>query len=123
MARFLAMPGLGARGTVDGQHVIIGREDLFTHLGMTVPASLAEWCRGAESDGQHRGSGRVGRPGRGAIAIADTDQADRRGAVTELRRLGLRTVLLTGDSQATARAVGARAGTDEVIAGALPARR
>ena len=41
-------------------------------------------------------------------------------AVTELRRLGLRTVLLTGDSQATAQAVAARAGTEEVIAGALP---
>jgi len=57
---------------------------------------------------------------RGAVAVADTVKPSAAAAVVELRRLGLRTVLLTGDSQLTAQAVAAGAGTDEVIAGALP---
>ena len=57
---------------------------------------------------------------RGAIAVADTVKPSAAAAVAGLRRLGLRTVLLTGDSQATAQAVAAEAGIDEVIAGALP---
>ncbi len=118
--RFLAMPGLGARGSVDDHEVIIGREDLFAHLGMTVPAAVAAGCRTWEQAGSTvvlaGWDGQV----RGAVAVADTVKPSAAAAVAELRRLGLRTVLLTGDSQATAEAVAAQAGTDEVIAGALP---
>ena len=60
---------------------------------------------------------------RGAVAVADTVKPSAAAAVAGLRRLGLRTVLLTGDSQATAQAVAAEAGTDEVIAGALPGHK
>jgi P-type E1-E2 ATPase len=56
----------------------------------------------------------------GALAVADTVKPSAAAAVAALRRLGLRPVLLTGDSEATARAVAAQAGIDEVIAGALP---
>ncbi len=119
--RFLALSGLGARGTVDGHDVIIGREDLFTHLEITVPASLARICQ--EPDGSTVVLAGWDGQARGAIAIADTIKPAATAAVTELRRLGLRTVLLTGDSQATAQAVAARAGTDEVIAGALPGHK
>ncbi len=121
--RFLAMPGLGARGTVDGHDVIIGREDLFTHLEITVPASLARVCREPEQDGSTIVLAGWDGQARGAIAVADTIKPTAAAAVTQLRRLGLRTVLLTGDSQATAQAVAARAGTDEVIAGALPGHK
>ncbi len=118
--RFLAMPGLGARGTVDGHDVIIGREHLFTDRGLAVPADLASECRRWEQSGRTvvlAGSdGQV----RGAVAVADTIKGSAAEAVARLRGLGLRTVLLTGDSQATAEAVAAQAGTDEVIAGALP---
>ena len=121
--RFLALPGLGARGTVDGHDVIIGREDLFTHLEMTVPASLARICQEPEPDGSTIVLAGWDGQARGAIAIADTIKPTAAAAVTELRRLGLRTVLLTGDSQAAAEAVAARAATDQVIAGALPAHK
>ena len=118
------MPGLGARGTVDGHDVIIGREDLFTHLEMTVPASLARICQEPEPDGSTVVLAGWDGQARGAIAIADTIKPTAAAAVTELRRLGLRTVLLTGDSQATA-AGGRRPGPApiEVIAGALPAHK
>jgi P-type Cu+ transporter len=121
--RFLAMPGLGARGTVDGQDVIIGREGLFAHLALTVPAGLAAQCRRWERDGSTVVLAGWDGEARGALAIADMIKPTAAAAVTELRRLGLRTVLLTGDSQATGQAVSAQAGTDEVIAGALPASK
>ena len=121
--RFLAMPGLGARGSVDDHDVIIGRVDLLAGRGLSVPADLVSQGRRWEEvgctvvlagwDGQIRG----------AFAVADTLKPSTAAAVAQLRRLGLRTVLLTGDSQATARAVGAQAGADEVIAGALPDRK
>ena len=119
-AGFAAMPGLGARGCVDGHEVAVGREDLLGHLGMTVPAAVADQCRRWEQadrtpvlagwDGQVRG----------AVAVADALKPSAAAAVAGLRRLGLRTILLTGDSQATAQTVAAEAGIDEVIAGALP---
>jgi P-type Cu+ transporter len=118
--RFLAMPGLGARGTVDGREVIIGRADLFTHLEMTVPAELAQACHEPEEAGNTVVLVGWNGQARGAIAIADLVKPSAPAAVAELRHLGLRTVLLTGDSRATAQAVAHQVGADEVIAGALP---
>ena len=118
--RFVAMPGLGARGTVHGHDVVIGREDLFAHLELTVPAGLASACRAPEQAGRTVVMAGWDGQARGAITVADAVKPSAAAAVTELRSLGLRTVLLTGDSQATAEAVGAHCGTDEVIAGALP---
>ncbi len=119
-AGFVAMPGLGARGSVDGHEVVIGREGLFSQRGMTVPAAVAGQCQRWERAG--RTTVLAGWDGqvRGAVAVADTLKPSAAAAVAGLRRLGLRTVLLTGDSQATAQAVAAEAGTDEAIAGALP---
>jgi Cu+-exporting ATPase len=117
---FVASPGLGAQGCVDGHEVAVGREDLLSSLGMTIPAAVADqcqrWARAGYTAVLAGWDGQV----QGAVAMADTPKPSAAAAVARLRRLGLRTVLLTGDSQATARAVAAEAGTDEVIAGALP---
>ena len=56
----------------------------------------------------------------GIIAVADTMKEDSRQAVNELRNMGIRVVMLTGDNERTARAIGAQAGVDDVIAGVLP---
>jgi Cu+-exporting ATPase len=120
-AGFTALPGLGARGVVDGHEVIVGREKLFRDRGLDIPAELAAPCAAWERAGHTvvlaGWDGQV----RGAIAVADTIKPSAAAAVQALRRLGLRTILLTGDNQATAAAVAADAGTDEVIAGAMPA--
>jgi Cu+-exporting ATPase len=118
---FRARPGLGAQGTVEGREVIIGRERLLTGHGMTVPTDLAGQCRSWEQAG--RTAVLIGWDGavRGAVAVADTVKPSAAAAVTRLRELGLHPVLLTGDNEATARAVAAQAGIDEVIAGTLPA--
>jgi P-type Cu+ transporter len=119
-AGFTAMPGLGARGSVDGHEVIIGRGGLFRQLQIAIPAAVADQCQHWEQAGHTTVMAGWDGQVRGAIAVADTLKPSAAAAVAGLRRLGLRTVLLTGDSQATAQAVAAEAGIDEVIAGALP---
>ena len=121
---FVSLPGLGARGVVDGaggdrragQAVPRPRDH---DPRRAWPAQCAEWERAGRTvvlagwDGQARG----------AVAVADTVKPSAAAAVAGLRGLGLRTVLLTGDSQAVAEAVAAEIGADEVIAGALPGRQ
>ena len=87
---------------------------------MTVPAVLAAQCGRWEQAGNTAVLAGWGGQVRGAIAVADTVKPSAARAVAELRRLGLRTALLTGDSEATGQAVGAQTGVDEVIAGAMP---
>ena len=119
-ADFRALPGLGARGLVDGREVVVGRERLFAERGMDVPDELAAQCREQERSGHTTvlvaWDGKV----RGAIAVTDDVKPSAAPAVAELRALGLHPVLLTGDNEATARVVAAAAGIDEVIAGTLP---
>ena len=120
---FRALPGLGARGIVDGVEVIVGRERLLRDQGLAIPAELSEQRAAWEQAGHT--AVLVGWDGRarGAVAVADAIRPSAPGAVAELRRLGLRPVLLTGDSEATARAVAAAAGIDEVIAEVQPAQK
>jgi Cu+-exporting ATPase len=118
--RFGALPGLGAHGVVDSCEITVGREKLFRDRGIEVPADLAEQCARWERAGCT--TVLAGRDGQviGALAVADTVKPSAAAAVAEMRRLGLRSVLLTGDNEATARAVAAAACVDEVIAEALP---
>jgi heavy metal translocating P-type ATPase len=118
---FKALPGLGARGTVDGREVLVGRERLLTGHGLTVPAGLAAQCREWEQAGNTAVLAGWDGAARGAIAVADTVKPSAAPAVAELRALGLRPILLTGDNEPTAQAVAAAVGIDEVIAGTLPA--
>jgi heavy metal translocating P-type ATPase len=120
---FTALPGLGARGVVDGQQVIVGRARLFTDLGVIVPPDLAGWCRAREDAGCTTVLVSWDDAIRGALAVTDTVKPSAPAAVAKLRGLGLRPVLLTGDNSATATAVAAAAGIDEVISGALPAAK
>ncbi|HUB72758.1 MAG TPA: heavy metal translocating P-type ATPase [Solirubrobacteraceae bacterium] len=115
---FVALPGVGARGVVEGHSIEVGRADTD---GGAVPARLAARCREWERLG--RSAVLVRRDGEpiGALAIADTLRESAAAAVRELHALGLRCVLLTGDSGGGAEIAGAGAGVDEVIAGAMPA--
>jgi P-type Cu+ transporter len=120
---FAALPGLGARGVIDGHEVVVGRERLFADRGISAPAGLAAWCRSQEQAGCTTVLVSWDGVIRGALAVADTVKPSAAPAVAGLRDLGLRPVLLTGDSSATALAVAAAAGIDEVISGALPATK
>jgi P-type Cu+ transporter len=130
---FAALPGLGARGVVDGHEVMVGREKLFADRGVLapygpaldgpVPDALAAWCRDREQAGCTTVLVSWDDTIRGGLAVTGTVKPSAAAAVAEIRDLGLRTVLLTGDNAATARAVAAEVGIDEVISGALPAAK
>ena len=118
---FRAQPGVGARGTVEGHEVTVGRPQLFVERAVDVPADLAASCARWESLG--RTVVFVGRDGAvvGAVALADTGRPSAGPAVKELHALGLHCILVTGDNEAAAQAVGAAIGVSDVVAGALPA--
>jgi Cu+-exporting ATPase len=118
---FRALPGLGVSGVVDDIPVVAGRRQLLRDRGIEVPADLDDCCAAWERAGRTVVLiGWVGQA-RGAVAVTDTIKPSAAGAVAALHRLGLRTVLLTGDSPAVARAVAAYVGADEVISEAMPA--
>jgi Cu+-exporting ATPase len=117
---FTALPGLGARGVVAGHDVIVGREKIFRDGGLDISADLAAQCAAWERAGRTVVLAGWDGQARGAVAVADTVKPSAAAAVRALHGLGLRTILLTGDNQATADAVAAEAGIGEVIAGAMP---
>ncbi len=108
--------GLGVRGTVEGTAVVVGRPALVGAL----PPELAAAVQQADAAG--RTAVAVGWDGavRGVLVVADTVKPTSATAVRQFRDLGLRPVLLTGDSSAAARAVAAEVGIDDVVAEVLP---
>jgi Cu+-exporting ATPase len=109
---FVALPGLGASGRVEGRAVIVGRARLLVEHGIDVPALDAAGTAVAVAwDGAYRGT----------ILVADAVKPTSKAAVARLRALGLRPVLLTGDVESTARSVAAEVGIDDVVAEVLPA--
>ena len=120
---FQARPGLGARGVVDGHEVVVGRSALFAGQGIEVPAGLAAWCAAQEQAGCTAVLASWDDTIRGGLAVTNTVKPSAAAAVAGLRGLDLRPVLLTGDNAATAQAVAAAAGIEEVISEALPAAK
>jgi P-type Cu+ transporter len=119
---FANREGLGVEATLDGDRlVLVGREPLLAEWGFEIPDALRPALERAEESG-HTGvlAGWDGEA-RAAFVVADTVKPNSRAAVSELRALGLRPVLLTGDNERTARAVAEQVGIDEVIAEVLPA--
>ncbi|MFJ4821718.1 heavy metal translocating P-type ATPase [Streptomyces bacillaris] len=117
---FTNIPGLGVQGAVDGHAVLVGRPRLLTDAGISLPPELAAALAEAEEHG--RTAVAVGWDGaaRGVLAVADAVKDGSAAAVAELRALGLRPVLLTGDNRAVAEAVAREVGIDEVHAEVLP---
>ncbi|MCW2795068.1 heavy metal translocating P-type ATPase [Nocardioides sp.] len=118
---FANVEGLGVRGTVDGHSVVLGRSRLLAEHGMALDSGLLAAVEKAEGEG--RTAVAVGWDGRsrGVLVVSDTVKPTSAQAVRELRELGLRPVLLTGDNERAARAVAAEVGIDEVVAEVLPA--
>jgi P-type Cu+ transporter len=118
---FVNREGLGVEGIVDGHGVQVGRPALMSEWSLRVPADLDAVRRDAEARGRTAVIAAWDGEVRAVLAVADTVKPTSAAAVASLRALGLRPVLLTGDNEATARAVAAQVGVDEVIAQVLPA--
>ncbi|MGV9712908.1 heavy metal translocating P-type ATPase [Gordonia sp. NPDC003424] len=116
---FVAEPGRGVRGIVDGSRVRVG-SPRWVARSLAVPADLARARRDAEERGQTVVYVAVDDEVCGAIAVADTVKDSAASTIAELRRLGMRTLLVTGDNTAAARMVADQVGIDEVVAEVLP---
>ena len=113
--------GLGVEGVIDGRAVMAGRPALLADWAMHLPPELETARRAAEARGQTAiAAGWDGQPA-AIFVVADTIKPTSPDAIARLKTLGLRTVLLSGDNQATAEAVAAEVGIDEVIAEVMPA--
>ena len=130
LGAFTALPGLGVEATVtvDGAelHVLVGRPELLAEHGTALPAGLAAEVDREAAAGRTAVAAVVRGPGLPpdavlVLALADAPKPGAAAAVAALHRMGLRTVLLTGDREATARAVAAELGIPDVVAGVLPA--
>ncbi len=118
---FTNREGLGVEGVVDGRSVLVGRERLLSERGFELPAELRDAQDRAEALGRTPVMAGWDERVRAVLIVADTIKPTSPEAIGQLRRLGLTPVLLTGDNERTARAVGAELGVDEVIADVLPA--
>jgi len=117
---FTSTQGLGVQGVVDGYAVVAGRERFLADWALSLPDDLRAAKDAAEAEG--RTPIIVGWDGttRAIVVVSDTIKPTSAEAVSHLRSLGLRPVLLTGDNERAARAVAAQVGIDEVIAEVLP---
>ena len=116
---FEGLPGRGARGGVEGKTVAIGNRKLMAELPVSIDAVQPRIDALAVA-GKTAVYVAVDGDLAGLIAVADTVKPTARHAVAQLRERGIRTVMLTGDQQATAAAVARESGIDEVIAEVLP---
>ena len=116
---FRALPGNGLTATLSGE-TLLGGSLSFVSSQVDVPRSIRQKAEALAEEGKtpllFAQAGRLA----GVIAVADVIKADSPAAIAALRNMGIRVVMLTGDNEKTACAIGRLAGVDEVIAGVLP---
>ncbi|EGG44419.1 cation-transporting P-type ATPase [Streptomyces griseoaurantiacus M045] len=120
LENFENLAGLGVQGVVDGHAVLVGREKLLEEWAIELPQGLAEAKAAAEADGRTAVVVAWDGKARGVLTVADAIKETSAEAVAELRRLGLKPILLTGDNQLVAESAARAVGIDEVIAEVLP---
>ena len=116
---FAQVAGGGIKATVDGRRALAGNARLMAAEGVDVgdlAAQAQELAAAAKTPLFFAADGQA----LGMVAVADVVKPTSAAAVARLRAMGVRTVMLTGDQEATARAVASQVGVDEVIAGVLP---
>ena len=117
---FLAVGGAGVTGRVNGREALLGNEKLLAEHGVTLSEAQKSLIRSLADDGQTplllaRDGALVA-----VLGVADPLREETPGVIRELRTMGCRVMMLSGDNERTARAVAARAGIDDVVAGVLP---
>ncbi|MEX0765730.1 MAG: heavy metal translocating P-type ATPase [bacterium] len=116
---FKAVPGKGVEGSVEGKTVFVGNPELFTEYGLSLngagEAGL-QLAREGKTPVYVLIDGKIA----GIVALADTLKPHSRTVVTQLKRMGLEVIMLTGDNRATAEAVARDVGIDRVLAEVLP---
>lgn len=119
---FEVAPGNGLKGMIDGAVVIGGKASFVegSNGGTLIEGNIKDKAKEYANEGKTPLYFAKDGSLCGVIAVADVIKADARQAVSELKNMGVRVVMLTGDNELTAKAIGRQAGVDEVIAGVLP---
>jgi Zn2+/Cd2+-exporting ATPase len=120
---FTVLPGLGVRARIDNSEVVIGRPRLLSEQGITVGEGVAARARNLAAFG--RSVILVARNSRveGLLVLEDTLRPEASKVITRLKKLGIRTVLVTGDNSVTAERIAGELGISEVHADVLPAQK
>ena len=125
--QFESVAGMGTSGVVDGKRVLVGGEALMNSRTVIISATLRSALQEARNGGNTAVLVAYDGSAKAVCVVADRPKQNSAAAIAELRNLGLRPVLLTGDNRATAVAVAEQVGieTDDqhVIAGVLPAEK
>ena len=116
---FEALPGNGLTGVLDGD-VLAGGSEAFIRGRVEIPPQMHDEYLRLSGEGKTPLLFTKGEKLAGIIAVADTIRKDSAEAIAQLRGMGIHVVMLTGDNERTARAVGKAAGVNEVVAGVLP---
>ncbi len=120
---FASEPGLGVTGSIKGHRVLVGNSRLLAQEGIGVPDEVLEWC----TTWAHKGSTTVvvavDDQAVGAFAVADAIKDSAHEAVSRLHAMGVRCVLLSGDSEVVTAAVGLQLGMDDSVAEVLPTEK
>lgn len=112
--------GRGVSGEVEGHRVMVGNPAFLTETEIKIPAELSHTVKKAAETGRSAVLVAIDGQAAAALVVADTVKPEAPEVIAQLKDMGLRTVLLTGDSKAAAEAVGTQLGTDEVLAEVLP---
>ena len=124
---FVSSPGMGTSGLVESRKVMVGRESLFSNSQIIIPGDLRDALALARSAGNTAVLVVIDGLVKGVCVVADQPKPTSAQAIAELKRLGLRSVLLTGDNDATAAAIALQVGIENdeqhVIAGVLPSEK
>ena len=124
---FVSSPGMGTAGLVESRKVMVGRESLFSDSQVIIPGDLRDALALARSAGNTAVLVVIDGLVKGVCVVADQPKPTSAQAIAELKRLGLRSVLLTGDNDATAAAIALQVGIENdeqhVIAGVLPSEK
>ncbi len=116
---FASVPGMGASGLVEGKKIAVGAQRYMVSLGLDVSAFARESARLA-GEGKTPLFAAVDGRLAAALSVADAIKPTSAAAINALHGMGVKTAMITGDTEFSARAIAAQAGVDEVIAGVLP---
>lgn len=116
---FEAIPGYGVQATVSGQGVLIGTRRLMHQYGIKIEAVLPV-MEELEKDGKTAVLAGINGQYAGLVAVADTIKETSREAIERLQKMGIKVIMMTGDNERTAQAIGKEVGVDSVIAEVLP---
>ena len=119
VSQFKALPGNGLSAVLNGKELYGGNHKFISNIA-EVPAGMARQAEELAASGKTPLFFAAGGDLIGIIAVADVIKDDSYEAVREMRNMGIRVVMLTGDNERTARAIGKEAGVDRVIAGVMP---